>query len=535
MYNWGLKKTFLILTLVLVLIGIIQSIFLFSNNSVILGQTRQIGNTALPILNKAHELKLSVIQVQQWLTDISATRGLNGLDDGFDEARANAEKFRRLINELSELDPENAGAYKAMLPIFEDYYQAGQQMAKAYIRQGPEGGNRVMGDFDKVAERMSQQVDTFMANTIDSVSGALNNQTQAVESSRVYFIAGSLSIFLGIALLFFVMNNALSALPRAIQQIRQVTEGNLTAEIQSTSKDEIGSLLKSVEALRTTLINIISQITDTTFNLNVTAEQITQATQDTQSFSAKQQSETQLVATAMNEMSSTIQEVVSNISLTADKAASASHEANNGREMINSASSHIQHLFDHLESAGETILQLEQDTNAITAILDVIREVSEQTNLLALNAAIEAARAGEQGRGFAVVADEVRALASRTQKSTEEINHMIEKVLQGSHEAVEVTNACRVQARTAVEQATDVRKALETISTSVAEISNMSSQVATATEEQAAVTEEMNRNIVNIEDMSGQIVDRITAIYKHGDGMIGQSNTLKNMVGQFLV
>lgn len=201
--------------------------------------------------------------------------------------------------------------------------------------------------------------------------------------------------------------------------------------------------------------------------------------------------------------------------------------------LINQATSQIQQLATQLENAGDTIHQLEQDTESITTILDVIRGISEQTNLLALNAAIEAARAGEQGRGFAVVADEVRALASRTQESTEEINQMIEKLMVGSRKAVEVTNICREQAASTVTQSTAVKSSLEVIVGSIAEINDMSNQVATATEEQAAVSEEINRNIVRIEDMSGSVVDRMSQLSGSSDELINQSNALMNMVQKF--
>ena len=237
----------------------------------------------------------------------------------------------------------------------------------------------------------------------------------------------------------------------------------------------------------------------------------------------------------MTEMTSTIQEVVRNINITAEKARNTSNDANTGKQVINQATAQIQELSTQLELAGETIHQLEQDTESITTILDVIRGISEQTNLLALNAAIEAARAGEQGRGFAVVADEVRALASRTQESTEEISQMIEKLLSGSHQAVDVTTVCRDQAKKAVEQANTVRSTLDAITESVSEISDMSNQVATATEEQAAVSEEINRNIVRIEEMSGSIVERISQLSNSSDSLTGEANALNTIVTHFKV
>jgi methyl-accepting chemotaxis protein len=535
MSNWGLKKTFMTLIVVLSVIGLIQGVIVFSKNSIIIKQTKNLGQIAVPILNKSHELKLSVVQVQQWLTDISATRALDGLNDGFDEAENNAKKVRSLIDELSVLDKKNSEQYQSMKPVFEAYYKVGKKMARMYIDEGPAGGNQTMEEFDAVAEKMSTEVDDLLDNTINRMSQSLNNQHSAVISSRNYFVLGSLSIFVGVAILFFVMNRSLSSLPKAVVSINEVSEGDLTVSIHAQSNDEIGNLLQSVEGLRLRLIEMISQISNTTNQLTSTSSEIIQTTLDASDYTSTQRSETQQVATAMTEMTSTIQEVVRNINITADKSTNASNEANSGKQLINQATSQIQQLSTQLETAGGTIQQLEQDSESITGILDVIRGISEQTNLLALNAAIEAARAGEQGRGFAVVADEVRALASRTQESTEEINQMIEKLLVGSRQAVEVTNICREQAKTAVDQATAVKLSLDTIVGSVSEISDMSNQIATATEEQAAVSEEINRNIVRIEDMSGSVVDRITQLSNSSDELTNQANMLDDMVSFFKV
>ena len=533
MRNMGIRKTFIVLVAVLCIIGLVQSVVVFSKNATIIEQTDEIGSVSVPILNKAHQLKLSVVQVQQWLTDISATRALDGLNDGFDEANNNAQIFKALIQELTELDAENADRYQNMLPVFDAYFNVGNKMAQSYIDEGPAGGNKMMAKFDEVAAAMSEEVDGLLAQIIERMNTALVNQHADVVASRNYFLVGSTCIFLGVALLFFVMNKSLSILPGAIKTIHSIAEGDLSTSIQATSNNEIGCLLAEVEGLRKHLVEMISQISHTTERLGETSNEVIKTIDDTGEMTSAQRSETQQVATAMNEMTATIQEVVRNINVAAEKSNSASSEADTGKQLIGQANSQIQQLSTQLETAGDTIHQLEQDSESITTILDVIRGISEQTNLLALNAAIEAARAGEQGRGFAVVADEVRALASRTQESTEEINQMLDKVLNGSRQAVEVTSTCREQAKVAVEKVSEVRASLETIASSVAEISDMSNQVATATEEQGAVSEEINRNIVRIDEMGGNAVERIYQLSNASDELTNHASKLNDLAKRY--
>jgi len=206
----------------------------------------------------------------------------------------------------------------------------------------------------------------------------------------------------------------------------------------------------------------------------------------------------------MNEMSATVQEVSRNISGTAQAADDANKETVTGSNVVSDAVEGVQKLAAQLESATNVIHQLEQDSEDINAVLDVIKGVAEQTNLLALNAAIEAARAGEQGRGFAVVADEVRTLAGRTQASTEEINQVIEKLQSGSCKAVEVMSKSRDDAHAVVDKAIKAGESLAIITTTVAHINDMSAQIASAAEQQSATSEEINRNIVNISGMANE-------------------------------
>jgi len=217
-----------------------------------------------------------------------------------------------------------------------------------------------------------------------------------------------------------------------------------------------------------------------------------------------QRGEIDQVATAMNEMSATVQEVARNAEQAAHAAQNADQCAKSGALVATEAMGGIDALVSEVERSAGAIHELEAESENIGMVLDVIKGIAEQTNLLALNAAIEAARAGEQGRGFAVVADEVRTLASRTQKSTQEIHHMIERLQAGASNAVRVMEAARGKGKLGVEQVERAAESLAEIAGAVATINDMNTQIASAAEEQSAVAEEINRNVVNISHGSVQ-------------------------------
>lgn len=527
-----LKKRFLLLTGLLAVIVIIQGGILLSGNQTLVKQAAEFAERDIPILNNAHELKLTVVQVQQWLTDISATRGRDGLNDGFDEAENNARRFKMLIGELQNLDSTHADRYQDMLPVFDAYYRTGKRMAQAYIDEGPAGGNKLMAEFDAVAADMATEVDEFLTATISRVELSITEQTQAAADSRTTLIIGSLAIFTGLSLLFVLMTRALAQLPIVAAKL---ASGDLTFDIDVQRQDEVGQIMNSLHGVRDRLLDMTSQLGSATQQLSSTAGNMTSVSTHTNDSVQQLHSEADQAATAMNEMTATVQEVAGNIAHTATASQQANQESINGRQVVGDAIEQIRSLADHIDGAAGTIQQLEKDSEAITTVVDVIKGIADQTNLLALNAAIEAARAGEQGRGFAVVADEVRTLASRTQQSTDEINQMVDKLQQGSRYAVEIMSQSREQARASVDQATLAGESLSTIAESVARIEDMSTQIASAAEEQGVVSEEVNRNIIRISDMAGHAAEDAQHTATASRELESLAGELSNIVTQFKV
>lgn len=314
-----------------------------------------------------------------------------------------------------------------------------------------------------------------------------------------------LAILVGmVVLISVILSRAFLPLQKAMAVVQQIAEGDLSQDIECTSKNEIAEMLEGMGRMREQLRHIVQSLLEHASSLQGMASEAKSITAETSAGAAVQQRETQTVATAMTEMASTVQEVAQSASHAATAADEANARANEGGEAVSRVWQSIEALASKVLSGAEAIREVEQESDAIGQILEVIRGIAEQTNLLALNAAIEAARAGEQGRGFAVVADEVRTLASRTQEATAEIQSMIERLHDGTHRAVGVMEESQAQANASVEQARAASEVLQAINEAVGQISSMNAQIATAAEEQSVVAEEINRSVVSISDVAGE-------------------------------
>ncbi|MFN3581186.1 MAG: methyl-accepting chemotaxis protein [Pseudomonas sp.] len=329
----------------------------------------------------------------------------------------------------------------------------------------------------------------------------------------------------------------ISGIGRAVEQLEQASSamaaGDLTVTVDYKGKDELARVARAFNTMRERFHSMVSQLSSATGQLAAAAEETSAVNVQTSDGIRRQQSETEQVATAMNEMTATVQDVARNAAGAAQAANAADREAAEGRQVLNRTIEVINSLAAEVDRAAEVIRQLEKDSDSIGSVLDVIRAIAEQTNLLALNAAIEAARAGEQGRGFAVVADEVRTLASRTQKSTTEIQDMIEKLQSGAANAVKVMQTGHQQAQEGVSQVALAGKSLESITHAVVSINDMNAQIASAAEEQSSVAEEINRNIVVVSRIGEQTSEGAQQTAATSEELAQLAAQLQGMVQQF--
>lgn len=349
-------------------------------------------------------------------------------------------------------------------------------------------------------EQIIAKIDAYVIKVNQEQNSHL--EQNLITSSVVAFIA----IGVGIIISLLMVGNISNALQQSVKRAKEIASGNLThksSSKRSTAKrDEIGQLETAMDTLVEQLSSILNDVSLSSHMLTEAADNLNEETKNSSKMVEEQQSETDLISQAINEIQSTAMHVSESTSDASAAAQDAALAADEGHKIVVGTISSIENLASEINTAAKTINKLEEDTNNITQILNVILGIAEQTNLLALNAAIEAARAGEQGRGFAVVADEVRTLAQNTQDATQQIEQMISKLQSGTNLAVKAMQSSHAISTDVVEIVKEEETSLQSINGSVSKIRDMNNRISATAEEQANVTSEVNTNVSNIAEIA---------------------------------
>ena len=501
----------------------------FSNNLVSVGKTSETKANAIAQNRDLYRLLSTVAaNAPQSVKDQVVTN--------LRENRAQAEKAYAAYRTTPLEDDERAAG--DLMDKDWPAYQAAIDRAVSVALAGDVGAARTLVDGEvrdiylKVMNELNIMVDSNARQTGEGAVAA--GKTESAAKLNLYVGIGV--AFLAAFLLGLFISRVISRpIASALVNAQRIAGGDLTQPIVSLHRDEAGLMLSALGDMQNSLKNTIGQISSAADQLASAAEELNAVTEESSRGLTRQNDEIQLAATAVTEMTAAVEEVARNAISTSDASKLTSTEAATGRDQAREAVNAINTVSTEISSSTAMVEELAGRVREIGQVLDVIRGIAEQTNLLALNAAVEAARAGEQGRGFAVVADEVRALAARTQASTGEIEAMIGSVQSSADQAVRAMGNSRTLASNTQSLAQATGQSLERIAQSIAEINDRNMLIATASEEQSHVAREVDRNQINIQDLSTQTAAGANQTSASSQELSRLAISFNNLVGKFKV
>ncbi|MEE2001959.1 methyl-accepting chemotaxis protein [Alkalimonas sp. MEB108] len=446
--------------------------------------------------------------------------------------RRNADYYQRFGQDFQQLQRAIQSADSAerqqLQQLSAAYQQAFSNLVTAYQQAGLDQNSGLQGEMRRAIHATEQSLKQLSDATGQAIADAVA-RTQWLALS--FFV---LVLLVVLGLVFLTSRSILQPILAVCQTVGLIRRDNdFRQRIQMEGKDEMTQLATDVNGMIGDFQDLVNNVNQALEMLDTATQQLAKSTNETSDGMQLQQQESDMVATAVTEMGATINEIAGNTESTASRASSTNDNAQHGQQEVEKTVAGIQRLSAELQDATQVVEALEQDSQTIGSVLDVIRGIAEQTNLLALNAAIEAARAGEQGRGFAVVADEVRNLAMRTQESTRQIEQIIGGLQGRTQDIVQVMLHCREQGLSSAEQAQLARQLLEQITEDVSGIMDMTTQIAAAIEEQSQVAAEVNQNVVKIRDISVQSYQHAQHNAEISDEVAMQAARLHQTVDRF--
>ncbi|QFU22125.1 methyl-accepting chemotaxis protein [Shewanella eurypsychrophilus] len=499
----------------------------------------------------AGEIDREFRDLRAWMLDLS----VSWLNEAEDQANATQEHLNSKLDELSKIDASLANELKNKTQAF---YDLMLEAVDAYVDDNRVKGNSLIAgsraqaeeiellilSFQQVAnisfENVSLKAKSASAEVTRSGSLVRDAAAQVVQkNSELFFLSITLLvviILLSIIYTYVMRREICTPIERLRSTVERIEkESDLTSRFEVRSLDEIGITGTAFNRMMAQFATIVSKVTDACQQLDTAVSDLVKIMRETKQGVVDQQDSTEQVAAAINQMATTVQEVAQHTEQATLATLNATEAASHGRQMVENSVTQTLGLTNMIADANLAIARVEKDSSAIGKVLDVIRGISEQTNLLALNAAIEAARAGEAGRGFAVVADEVRTLALRTQESTEEINKIINNLQSGTQHAVSIMSQGDEDAKSVLEQAQKAGDALKTIEEQITEINELNAMIDTSAEQQAVVASEINQNVVSISDGSISTTEAVENTVSASENLLLLSRHLASLVQQFKV
>jgi len=474
------------------------TIYTALNSGDVLEEVQQVQFPAL-------QLSASTLVEMQKVRDTLSSAATTGDQDTLDAATSIASEAKAGLDRIANISPEFRSDISRISDGFDDYFEVAFGVSQSMVngtadfsRLG-ELSAQMNGSYDSVIASMTRFKDQQQADFENAFATIDSANTSLISTGVVMTIVVSLLLFATAIPIVRGIKSSIDDVVRSLKDIAQ-ENGDLTVRINTQSEDEIGELVYWFNQFMDKLQGVVKDVVEASLPLSNLAQNLRGLTEETQRTIDVQQRSAQDAKHAVDTMSGSVEGVAHSAAQAASDANEATEAAGEGRQIVQQTVSSIQQLADNVRETADVIGRLESDSNKVGSVLDVIKGIAEQTNLLALNAAIEAARAGEQGRGFAVVADEVRTLASRTQQSTEEIQSTIEQLQSAAHSAVEVMSRGTEQATTSVDTANKAGSSLETITSTIGRINNMNEQIAHNTEDQRMVAVDIVKHVDEIHE-----------------------------------